>query len=289
MKKFNFLTLLSISLSFSLFVSCTSNLPENDNAYFSAVMDEAFSTSVSETAITEASTSINSYIDSISLLGVGALKVGAVNPTVSKVAQSVSKYPIITLLSEKGVYPREYVIDYGKEGYVNKNKTTYRGQIFYTVSDKASKKRVYKFSEFYINKDKVEGGRTVEVLESRALHIVSDENITPAIGKPYYRHSERTRTRVDTEGVEYFDDQKNELYSYSFEISKKGTDVNGKEYSMKTEKPLVTIPNWKYFVSGTVVISTSKGTQYLDFGSGDKDNIVVRTINDKSEKIFLKW
>ncbi|MEI8086573.1 MAG: hypothetical protein WCG93_10200 [Paludibacter sp.] len=280
MKKINYLSVLISSVSLSLLVSCTNdfNAPEADATYFSTVATEAFSTSVTETAVYDAEASIKIAIASANLQKVGLQKEDSKDPDAYQDSINAIS-PKVTCISEKDTYPKEYVIDYGKDGYTNKNKVKYRGQVHYTVSDKASTKKEYKFNDLYINDNLVGGSRTVETVGKGILRIVSEEKNQLANGKSTYRYSERTRTKVETKDVVVVgdgdkdeDDVKGMYNSYSYVIYTKGINAKGVEYTIKTEEPVVTVYNKKGFVSGIINVSTGKGSKHLDYSKENKEN-----------------
>jgi hypothetical protein len=52
---------------------------------------------------------------------------------------------------------------------------------------------------------------------------------------------------------------------------------------------LVVKEGYKYFIQGKIETITPRGTQILDFGNGEVDNLVTSEINGKSEIIRLSW
>lgn len=270
MKRNHFFSGLFIALLMGSFVSCTDEITVNDESYFNTVMSDALASTISEQAITEAEGYLSAFINTSGLQ--------------TKQQKMVALGPKIWLESKPGIYPETYIIDFG-DGFTNANDITYRGRIIVTKHDVASRKRSYEFSEFYINKNRIHGGKSVEVVESGVLFIMSEEKVEPAEGKSFYRYSERTRTRIsDNKTPDYYGDD-----SYSFTGYTKGSNSRGVEYILKIDEPLVSVADWKYFVSGTMVIDTERGTQHLDFGKGEMDNIAISTIKENSRKIELKW
>jgi hypothetical protein len=293
MKTNKILSVIFGSAALSLLVSCTNtNTPELDASFYSTVATEALSTTVSESAIYESDVTLKSAIAKANLQSIGAQKVvgfGFENEDSKDLDDSdKNTYPNVFLVSKINEYPKEYVIDYGK-GYVNKNKVSFTGKIFYTVSDKSSIKTEYKFSDFYINEQRVEGRRTVEVIEQgHVLFIVSEEKTQLANGKTTYRYSERTRTKVeDIDNKEYGenneindnkeigDNDKNNVKAlrnnYLFVISTKGINAKGVEYSVETKEPVLSVYNKKGFVKGVIVITTGQGSKDIDY-SKEKHN-----------------
>lgn len=270
MKRIQFFKGIFLSVLLSSFISCTDEIEINDESYFNAVVTDALAGTISEQAITEAEGYLNSFISTAGLQ--------------SKQQKMVAFGPKIWLETKPGVFPETYIIDFG-DGYTNANEITYRGRIIVTKHDIASRKRSYEFTEFYINKNRIHGGKTVEVVEPGVLFIMSEEKVEPAEGKSFYRYSERTRTRInDNKTPDYYADD-----SFSFTGYTKGSNSRGIEYSLKIDEPLISVTDWRYFISGTMVIETERGSQHLDFGKGELDNIAISTIKDNARKIELKW
>jgi len=264
MKKSNLLIALSITFSLSVFQSCNdANVPTQDLSFFSATLDEALAPTVSETAASYAETSVNTYLVNLSQSLDGKQK-------------SLGFGPRITLASEINEYPRVYVIDYGTEGYYIRENVVFKGKIRYTISNISSSEREFVFEDFYVNNDEVKGNRIVKVIETNVLEITSNDTILTSLGKTITRISVRTRTKIDDD-------------SYSININTVGVNSKGVSYEVATEKPLVSVPNWKYFVSGVIVITTEKGVQHLDFGNNEVDDVATSTINNVSQSIVLKW
>ncbi len=270
MNRIHFFKGIFLALFFTSLISCTDEITINDESYFNDVITDALAGTISEQAITEAEGYLSTFISTVGIQ--------------SKQQKMVVLGPKIWLETKPDVYPETYIIDFG-EGFTNANEITYSGKIIVTKYDIASRKRSYEFADFYINKNRIYGGKTVEVLETGVLYIITDEKVEPAEGKPYNRYSERIRTRTsDNKTPDYYGDD-----SYSITGYTKGSNSRGIEYSLKIDEPLVTVADWKYFVSGTLVIETERGIQHLDFGEGELDNIAISTIKDNSRKIELKW
>jgi len=116
--------------------------------------------------------------------------------------------------------------------------------------------------------------------------IVAKDTILRADGTTVIWNSERVRTRTDNNSTPliYWDD------TYSITGSSNGVNAKGVAYSMVIDdaKPLVIIKDWKYFVSGSVVITTEKRTAVLDYGDGTKDAKATLTINGVTKEITLR-
>lgn len=294
MKTKSLLSVFLGSAALSLLVSCTNtNAPELDASFYTTVATEALSTTVSESAIYESDVTLKSAIAKANLQSIGAQKVvgfGSVNEDSKDLDDSDNNtYPNVFLVSKINEYPKEYVIDYGK-GYVNKNKVMFTGKIYYSVSDITSKRTEYRFSDFYINEQRVEGSRTVEVIEQgHVLFIVSEEKTQLASGKTTYRYSERTRTKIEgIDNKEYGDnkevsdnkeigandkdDVKALKNNYLFVISSKGINAKGVEYSVETKEPVLSVYNKKGFVKGVIVITTGQGSKSIDYSKENHNN-----------------
>lgn len=294
MKTKSLLSVFLGSAALSLLVSCTNtNAPELDASFYTTVATEALSTTVSESAIYESDVTLKSAIAKANLQSIGAQKVvgfGSVNEDSKDLDDSDNNtYPNVFLVSKINEYPKEYVIDYGK-GYVNKNKVMFTGKIYYSVSDKSSKRVEYKFSDFFINEQRVEGSRTVEVIEQgHVLFIVSEEKTQLASGKTTYRYSERSRTKIEgIDNKEYGDnkevsdnkeigandkdDVKALKNNYLFVISSKGINAKGVEYSVETKEPVLSVYNKKGFVKGVIVITTGQGSKSIDYSKENYKN-----------------
>jgi hypothetical protein len=275
MKKVNFLSVLAISISLTTFVACTSEVaPVYNEADFTAVVAEAMGSSLSDQATITVDEMIAKF---------NAINIAQLNGKQKASANGLEKY--VTQTTKPGVYPKELEIYFGDEGYTDDNKNTFRGKIYVSVKDIASSVKTYKFSEFSINKNFIEGEKMVEVVEKGTLKISAKEYVKMANGSESSRYSERTRTRIDDNKTEniYTDD------SYSITGYTEGVTSTKVKYTLKIDEPLVSKGGFRYFVSGTMVTSTEKGTQHINFGNGEEDNIAISTINDIYKKIELKW
>jgi len=263
MKKMKLVIALGITMSMAAIQSCTdNNAPSTDLSYFSATLDEAIATSETETAVSYAESSINAYLTNVATSVLGKQK-------------SLGGGPRISMSTAPNVYPKVFVIDYGTDGYFVRENIVFKGKINYTISDVATKERNFVFDDFYINGDKIQGNRLVKVLEKDVLEITTNESVLTALGKTITRNTVRTRTKVGD--------------NYSIEISTTGINSKGVQYTLATEQPLVAVADWKYFVSGTLKVTTDKGVQHLNFGNGEVDDVATSTINDISESVILKW
>gem|GEM_PF-1919009 len=203
---------------------------------------------------------------------------------VRKVAAMVAM-PSVELISKQGEFPEQYVVDFGDGYYMDSKARTIMGKVFFSKSDESGSVRTYRFSEFYMDKINIKSYRTIIRRPEYVLHITANDTITLPNSKVYYRTWERTRTLIGSNGdvTEYWNN------SYQYEGSAVGTTAEREKYQMKIQKPLVSVANYIYYVSGVVKITTDGGEQTIDFGNGEKDNIVVITKNGIEKKVELNW
>ena len=270
----NFKTLL-VSLSVIMFISCTNmNAPEISST-FTAIANDALTTPEGEIAIIDADQTINSFVKSNGVQKAAAT-VSSLDADSAEDAAGEA-YPKISRISEKDAFPREFVIDYGDKGYVTRTNQVYKGRIHYVVSDITCKKKEYKFENFSVNDNAIEGRRTVEVLSKGVLRFISEETNKSAKGdRNTYRYSERKRTKIDPENSIKVGDGDNDsddytVFNYSIDIVIKGINAKGEEYSIKSVEPLVTDFKKKGFAKGIMSVTTKKGTKHLDY-SKEGDN-----------------
>ncbi len=202
----------------------------------------------------------------------------------SKVAAMVAM-PSVELLSAQGVYPADYVIDFGDGYYMDSSGRTVMGKVYFTKSDAIGTIRTYKFVDFYLDKVNIKSYRTVNRKPNYVLEISANDTVTLANGGEYTREWERTRTLIDSNGdvTQYW------ANSYQYEGKGKGTTLGKKKYQLQIQKPLLSVGGYKYYVSGVVKLLTDKGEQFIDFGKGEKDNIAVIKTNGKEKIVKLDW
>jgi len=235
---------------------------------YTALANDALGTPIGETAIIDADLTINTFIKSAGIQKVGA-SLATVDPDAAE--DAAEAYPKVSRISEKDAYPREFVIDYGEKGYITRTNVKYKGRIHYIVSDITCKKKEYKFDNFSVNDNAVEGNKTVEVLSKGVLRFVSEETTKTAKGEHNtYRYSERKRSIIDPKnsikvGDGDSDSDDYTVYNYSIDVVIKGINAKGEEYSMKTVEPLVTDYNKKGFAKGIISVTSKKGTKHLDY------------------------
>jgi len=272
-KLFFFATLIS---SLFIFSSCLDNqIPEaTDEILLSQIENEINTTSIGEEAIINAESFVNAFI----------LKSSS---NVNGMQKVVAQFPIVTQISEGNNFPRVYEINYGEEYYDAKN-NIYKGIIIFTKF--SYKESEYRFNEFYINNDLIEGYKKGDALVKGVLNFISDIKMTNIVTKKSTdRYTIRKRTVIDNNNTDdvYTDD------SFSFTGYSIGTAlVKGEifEYNFQIEKPLVSISGLKYYVSGLTQLSVGISTRSTDYGNGELDNKAICTVNNGNPKeIILNW
>ena len=207
-------------------------------------------------------------------------------------ALAVVAMPEITYEPEKpNVYPRRIIVDFGEGMYAPNGLDYYAGVVIIdenAPSWKAGSERLYSFKEFSVNKNKLEGKKTIINLnegETKRLGIYWDYVWTQANEKVVKVQSERIRELISDNGTkdDYFDD------TYEFTGYTKGSSSKDTQFSIKIERPLKLVRPWRYFVSGTYVITTNSNETHFDFGDGEKDNIIFITNAGKTHKEELKY
>jgi hypothetical protein len=267
MKRVNLLSIIAISFSLISFISCAgyeeyAENSELDASYFTKVSSEA-ATTVTDQSIEIAEDCIKDFEASISAQVNGLKKVSA------------SLGYKVEYLTENKVYPRIIVVDYGTDGYVDKYGRTIKGKIYETY-DPFHSSKLFKFSDFWVNGNSVKGYKLTESNFQNQLIVQLQDTLLLANGTSVIHDSFRKRTTLGTN-------------NYSTEGYTKGKNTKNESYSMVIDKPLVTITDFKYFVSGVTITTTEKGTEVRDYGNGEKDNIATSTINGIPMQITLNW
>ena len=259
--------------------SCTDiDLDVSEEKEVIEILGQSMQSPESDEAIEIANTVIDEYLATM------PVKINGIN----KVSAMVAK-PVVELISEKGVFPESYVIDFGDGYYMNSKNKTISGKIYFTKSDKVGTFRTYRFYEFYIDKTNIKSYRTIErkdeIKEGNELKISASDTVTFANGSSYLRKWERTRKLIGSNGnvTEYWNN------SYEYEGSGSGTTLKKTKYEMKIQKPLVSLAGYKYYVSGVVMVKAETGEQFIDFGKGEKDNIATVKTNGKEKEVKLDW
>lgn len=258
-----------------LFFSCTDveidALAENEAV---EILGVAMQSPESDEAIEIANKVFEDYFTAVKAPATGMRKVTA-----------MVAMPTVELLSQPGIYPTSYVIDFGDGYYMDSNGRTIMGKVYFTKSDAYGTIRTYRFSDFFLDKINIKSYRTINRKPDYVLEISANDTITLPGGVQYYRTWERTRTLLDSNGdvSQYWNN------SYQYEGKGTGTTLGKKKYQMQIHKPLVSVSGYKYYVSGVVKLLTDRGEQFIDFGDGEKDNIAIIKTNGKEKKVELNW
>lgn len=273
MKKVNLIVIAVISFSVTSFVACTSvEIAAPDASYFESVVNET--PSYSDQTITIAEEFVNSY-ESANLQQVSGMQ---------KASAMFSGFPIITLLTEPNAYPQKFLIDFG-DNFTDRLGRIIKGKIYLTKY--SATKKTYEFSDLFVNDISVKGYRTITVIVKGKLNIESSDTLLFTDGKTSNRYTNRTRTWIDNNGTDYdWSDDRFSLLGFT-----SGVNTNGESYNtlIDNDKPLITKNGYKYFVSGSITTTTSKGAQIVDFGDGTEDNIATSTINGLTKQITYNW
>lgn len=255
------------------FTSCLdSQLPEVTSADFEQINNDAFNTPESDAIIDEVDAVITEFSGSAN-----------VSSGIRKVVSMVAR-PTVTLISEYGVFPAEYMIDFGNWGYRDALGREYKGMVLMTIYDNVKSKVTYTDKDFYLNDNRVIFFREKSSMKG-VLYIKSKEEIKYLSGRESSKYWEKERTLIDDGG------NINAWWNFSFSITgfSEGTTINGVNYRKDIIEPLIIDKGYRYYVRGIVRTVSDKGTQIVDFGEGDQDNIAISTINGVTEKIELKW
>jgi hypothetical protein len=185
--KTNYLKKISVLLlSASVLVSCMN--PDNDTTSIQNV-DEVVNESMKTDVVDAISNNTDDLVENF------------LNPK-AKVSgmKKVVAMPSVKRITEEGVYPAEYVIDFGDWGYTDAVGRVYQGIVYKTVMDKDKSEVNYYAKEFYLNKNRVVFKKTVtnDIKERKYLTIDLWEYIEYSNGEVSEKNWNRTRTLVDT-------------------------------------------------------------------------------------------
>ncbi len=260
-----FIGILSVS-----FFSC--NEIDNDFTSESEVIEvfsNAMSSPESDEAISIADSVINKYINESVVFNAAKSK-------------SISTYsiPTVGLLTTYGIYPATYVAEF-PDGYIDSMGRSISGKVYYTFYSKWEGYKTWKIDNLKINNVRIKSFRTI-YNSNPELRVTASDTITNANSETCIRNWNRTRISFGGKGI-YLDN------SYEITGSATGTTFGNKAYSMQIINPLISVANYKYYVSGTVEINTDKGRQLIDFGEGARDSIATLTLNGVEKQIVLKW
>ncbi len=273
--------ILILGLSTIAFSSCE----REDNSFSSAnhytrIVKEAFSETESDISFTIADELVEAFTD-----------VPAISENQPQKAIKMVAFPLVYQVSKEGEYPIVYEIDFGDE-YIDKYGRILSGKIHLSYGKPGTYRR-YETVEFYVNKNRLIGDKTITTkgpkkVGLRILEIVSNDTLLLTNKTKVIRNTNRIRTWIDDNGTQ--DDWKDDSYSYSG--STHGINTKSEEYKVviNNEKPLIKVGEFRYYVSGILTTSTNIGKAELDFGDGTLDNLAMLTVNGKeTSKIVLEW
>ena len=283
MKRVNLLAILAVSFSLTSFVACTSDEFTGIDAALSATtLDEAQASTVNDQIISVADDYANAFdVNGFSQKSASPAAMGILNA--DTVIVSVDK-PGIT------VFPKKMTIDFGTTGFTDKRGNVLKGKIYLTISNRmsiAGSSRKLEYSNFFINDNAVKGSKTVTyngVADGKpSWTVAAIDTIIHIDGTKVIWDSNRTRTRTDNNNpVIHWDD------SYSITGNSNGVNAKGVAYTMEIVNPLIIDGGFRYFVSGTVKITSEKRTALLDYGDGTRDAKATLTINGVTKTINLR-
>jgi hypothetical protein len=263
---------LGVMLGVVSFSSCLDEqFAEIDTTNLDQVMAESMKAAVSDDVVNEVNAAISYFTEG------HQAQVG-----MQKAAAMVARPEVKKLTADK-TYPAEFIIDFGDWGYTDGSGRVYRGQVYKIVYDILGRNAVVKDIELFVNDNQVIFTREYKN-EEKVLNIFATESVKYKDGRTSEKYWERSRTL--TEG------NKDEWWNNSYSISglTRGVTIHGLKYESTIIKPLIVSKGYRYYVSGVVETKAEKGTQLIDYGNGEEDNIAYKTINDgKPVKIELTW
>ena len=284
MKKQNLLSMLVIAAGFTFFgTSCTTTESNaaTDAALTTTATDEAQAASLSDVVINVADANINTLAAN-----------GYSIPQDVKGTFDTSVMTITIDKPDSTNFPKIITIDYGTTGYIVSRNDTLKGKIIVTISGKLWKSgstKTIRLVDFYVNDNNIKG---VKVITDNGLNAANDPSMTEDVSdtiirvdkSTIIRNSTRTRVRIDDNGTPkiFWDDK------FSITGSTSGINAKGVAYTVAITNPLIIYNNYKFFVQGTITITTQSRSAILDYGDGTKDNKATLTINGVTKNIKLK-
>jgi hypothetical protein len=284
MKKQNLLSMLVIAAGFTFFgTSCTTTESNaaTDAALTTTATDEAQAASLSDVVINVADANINTLAAN-----------GYSIPQDVKGTFDTSVMTITIDKPDSTNFPKIITIDYGTTGYIDSRNDTLKGKIIVTISGKLWKSgstKTIRLVDFYVNDNNIKG---VKVITDNGLNAANDPSMTEDVSdtiirvdkSTIIRNSTRTRVRIDDNGTPkiFWDDK------FSITGSTSGINAKGVAYTVAITNPLIIYNNYKFFVQGTITITTQSRSAILDYGDGTKDNKATLTINGVTKNIKLK-
>lgn len=190
-------------------------------------------------------------------------------------------------------WPRNWTLDYGSENcecYYSGN--TKRGKINVTLSDwwrNEGSLRKITFEDFYLNDNKLEGIKTIlntglndngNLTFSRKT---DNAKLTYPDGNQMSWECEKLSELIEGGNSFRFTDD-----VWSVTGSGSGTNMDGKDYTMTINTPLIYNNGCFYPVSGIIEITTEgEATKIIDYGIGECDNEATITVDGETEIIQL--
>ena len=264
------------------FVACTTEDSVGTDASVEATtIDEAQASNLSDLVISTADDYIYEFENNGYKVSNGMQKVGANTPT-DTVIITVDKTGLT-------VFPKKICVDFGS-GFTDKRGNILKGKLYLTISNKmtivGSTKKV-EFSNFFINDNQLKGSKTITFNGIKDLNpswsISVKDTVVRKDGTKVIWNSDRVRTRITNATLLIAADD-----TISITGSSNGVNAKNIPFTMTITKPLVLVPGYKFFVSGSVVTATENRNVLLDYGNGEKDAKATITYNEVTKVIDLK-
>ena len=273
MKRVKFLAIIAL---FSLsFVGCTTEeFVGNDEALAATAIDEAQASNLSDQVISLA----DDYVYEFENNGYKSTS------NIQKVRSVSDVDTVIITIDKTGttIFPKKISVDFGN-GFTDKRGNELKGKLYLTISNRMNVEgstRKVEFSNFFINDNQIEGSKTITFNGIKDLNpswsISVKDTVVRKDGTKVIWNSDRVRTRITNATLLIAADD-----TISITGTSNGINAKGIAFSMVIDslKPLILVPNWKYFVSGAVVTTIDTKSILLDYGDGTKDAIATVTIN----------
>ena len=150
--------------------------------------------------------------------------------------------------------------------------------------------RIVTFNNYYVDGRHVEGTRTIinnGLNTSGNLNwSISAQNMRVTRSNGTYHEWNSSRVREMIAGDTLLTHPDDDIYSITGSSS--GSNSNGNSCTAVITNPLIKRGDWRYIVSGTVVITPSNRAQRtLDFGNGALDDLATVTKNGITHTIHL--
>jgi len=147
--------------------------------------------------------------------------------------------------------------------------------------------KTIEFSNFFINDNQLKGSKVIKFNGIQDLNpswnISVKDTVVRKDGTKVIWNSDRVRTRITNATPLIAADD-----TISITGSSNGVNAKGIEFTMTITKPLILVPGWKFFVSGSVVTATENRNVLLDYGNGEKDAKATVSYKDVIKVIDLR-